>query len=454
MNNNQQGLRSIYLEVENFKNIEKYRIDINGSSLLIVGKNGAGKSTLMQAMMSPMNARVLPLEPIKKGEQAAKIVHQIAGHIDGEYKEYTMEIYFSEKNKKGRLVVKNEKGETISSPATIIKNIIGNVSFDVTGWLNAKPAEKLKMIKNLTGNGKKIDVIVNNIKELKEERKKKSDKADELKAVMNNHEFSKEQVQKYSKPVPIEPIQAELSEIGQAQNAWDDIKNQVNGFYQSINNCEGNITSNRQQINSLYAEIKRIQDQIASCENNIKHQESEIVRHKENIAVGEQWLSENTRASVEDINLKLGEAMAHNEKHNRILILQNQHRDMTKLVEEVNNLDVKINICENEKMSLIENSQLPIKGLSFNDEEMFINGLPLDDSQVNTASLWDISVDIAMAMNPNYKGIFLPDGSMFDRGTLKAIIEKIEQRGYFAICEIVDFNEGDLHVEFAEKVLN
>jgi hypothetical protein len=51
--------------------------------------------------------------------------------MQGEYVEYTVEWFFSTKSQKGRMVVTDINGNVMPSPATMIKSLIGNVSFDV-----------------------------------------------------------------------------------------------------------------------------------------------------------------------------------------------------------------------------------------------------------------------------------------------------------------------------------
>ena len=83
-----EGLKSLSLDIDNFKSIDKMIVEIGGRSLLIIGKNGAGKSSFIQAMMSPLNSKMLPSEPIKKGQERAKISHKIGGVLNGQYEEY------------------------------------------------------------------------------------------------------------------------------------------------------------------------------------------------------------------------------------------------------------------------------------------------------------------------------------------------------------------------------
>lgn len=441
-----EGLHSDYIEAENFQGLGKIRIDINGKSLLFIGKNDSGKSTLIRIMQSPMDTKQLPPDPIKKGEEHAKIVHKISGVINGEHKEYIMEMYFSQKDKKGKLVIKNEKGEILKAPATLIKSIIGNVSFDPRQWLNDPKAKKHETIKRISGVGDKVDEINAKIKALKDERKAKNDRAEDLRGSLKNHEFTQEEINKYSVQIDTAPLTQEMSAIGQKQNNWDSVSNQVNGFRQNEKNAHAG-------IQNAENEISRLKQAIVAQEQIMNQHKIDLSVAQENIAKGEDWMNRVIRPSVDDINSRINDAMVHNEKYARIGMLGNQQREMLKLLEEVEAWTSNINTLEEQKVDVISKSQLSIPGLTYTDEDLFIDGLPLDDKQINTARLWEIGIEVAKALNPMYKGIFLPDASLLDKSTFRRILQKIEKDGYFGIFEMVDFNEGPLHVEYAETIL-
>jgi dihydrodipicolinate synthase/N-acetylneuraminate lyase len=63
-----------------------------------------------------------------------------------------------------------------------------------------------------------------------------------------------------------------------------------------------------------------------------------------------------------------------------------------------------------------------------------------------------VGVDIAMALNPGLKTIFLHDGSLMDHEALKTIVKKIENNGFQAIIECVSESE-DVEVRFTETEL-
>ena len=445
-----EGLYSLSLDVENFKNIDKIVVDIGGRSFLFLAKNGGGKSTLIQAMMSPMDKKVLPSEPIKEGEERARITHKIGGNINGVYQEYTMDLYFTQGDKKGRLVITNEKGETIKSPATMIKSIIGNVSFDVTKWLNDEKKKKLETIKALTGKSVDIDIINKKIGEVKEKIKYKKIRANELEGAVNNHEFTPEEIEKYSDPIDISEYQAVMASISKNQGVWDGINNKLVQFRNDKIAAGKNIEKIAEEKIRL---TKAYHEAIAIQEEALKSESESIVKIDTNISNGEKWLENNARPSIDIVNAQINDAVAHNQKHERIGYLATQRREMIAAKQEVDVLGQEIEKMEIARNTLISTSQLPIKGLRFTDEEIFLNDIPLEEGQVNTAKLMEISIDIAIALNPNYKGIFIQNGNLFDKENIKKIVDKIEDAGYFAVIEMVSYEGNDLEVRFTETEL-
>jgi len=447
MSESKEGLRSIHLELENFKNITKKIVNIEGKSMIFIGRNESGKSTLIQAMSGPMNNKLLPSEPVKKGESHARISHTIGGILNGEEKVYIMDMYFTDKSQKGKLSITNEKGEIMKSPSTLIKSIIGNVSFDITQWLNDEKKKKLETLKQLTGKGKEIDSVNMEISELKALRKKKSDRADDLEATLKNHEFTPAEIELYSEPSDLSLIQSEMKIVADNQKQWDDVYNKVESFKTDVARSNGLIAKTEVEINELEEKLHALRERIA-------FEKGEVLKNDQNIRTGAEWLQNVPRPSMEEANKKMSEAISHNEKHYRIGILGTQQKEMIKVKSESEKLKTDIEVKTNERNQIIASSQLSIPGLSFTDEEIFIDGLPLEEEQINSARLIDIGVDVAISMNPNLKIIFIKDGSLLDSKHLKIIVDKIEKNGYQAIIEMVDFEGGELECKFTEEALS
>jgi len=447
-----EGLYFKNIDIENFKNISKTVIDIGGRSILILGKNGAGKSSFIQALMSPLDTKIRPSQPIKEGEERSTISVTLAGVLGGEPKEYVLDLYFTPGDMKGRLVITNDKGETIKSPATFVKGLIGNVSFDVTKWLNESKEKKLSTLKQLTGCGVAIDEINVAVKELKEKKKAKKERVEELQSVLKNHGYSSEDVDKYSNPVDLLPIQGEMQAVSKNQQGYDGVVAKVKEFEKDKETSVGNIFRGETEMGRLNDEIIRLQGLQKEEQNKIILEKEKIEKCKENITKGNEWLSARTRPEIQAVSDKQNEAIKHNEHHTIITGHAEKQREMLSMKGELDKLGDSIALKEKERNDLISSSQLPVPGLSFDDSEIFLDNLPLEEGQINTARLWDVGVDIAIALNPGLKVIFLHEGSLMDKENMKSIVDKIENKGFQAVVEIVS-ESNDLEVKFAETEL-
>ncbi len=452
MRNSKEGLTFKYAKGVDFKNIPLIEVDINGKSFIIMGKNGAGKSSFIQLLLSALDTKIRPLQPVRAGEEKGSATVILSGEVGGKYKEYTIDWYFTVNDGKGRIVVTNMEGETVKSPATFIKSLIGNVSFDVTRWLNESKEKKLTTLKQLTGCSDKIDEINLIIKDLKEKKKFKSQRVEEIQAVLKNHGYSPEEVDKYSNPVDLVPIQTEMNEVGKQQQTYDGVVVQVQEFRDMQVKCAGYITKSEAEIDRLGEEIKRLQALQQEEKKAIEGYNADIEKYKTNVEKGEKWIASKVRPSIEAVSEKLNEAIVHNEHFNKIQVHAGQQKEMLAAKTELDGIASKILVEEKKRNDIVSSSQLPIPGLSFDDEQIYLDSLPLEEGQINKARLWDVGVDIAIALNPGLKTIFLHDGSLFDKEHMKAIIEKIENKGFQAIIEVVK-SKGDLEVEFTEKFL-
>lgn len=439
-------LKYLSLEIENFKNIDKKIIDIGGKSLLVMGKNGSGKSSLIQALLSPMDTKIIPSEPIKSGESRSTISVKIGGTMAGEQKEYTLDMYFTPSNNKGRLVVTDENGENVKAPATFIKSLIGNVSFDVTAWLNDDKKKKLETIKKLTGVYEEVDAINNKIDGIKESRKYKKQRAEDLDAIVKGSGFSRVDIDKYSKVIDLKPLQQELELLSAKNKQYNEIELKVKGFKSEVVSINAKIESSKSEIERLKALIEK--ESVSIIDNQLL-----ITKNQENIAKGVNWLENNKPSDGADINAKINEAIVHNEKCSTVSSLFEKQKELIGIKEDIDAQNNNIEKLEKERSNVMSKSQLPIKGLTFTNNDIFLDGIPLEEGQVNTAKIFDVGVEVAMAINPNLKTIFLHDGSLFDKDSLKSIVEKIESKGYQAIIEIVDYEGGDLEVKFTEEEL-
>jgi len=444
----QDGLTFFRVELENFKNLSKKIIDIGGKSILIVGGNGTGKSTLLDALLSGLDVKMRPSKPIKEGETHASISTTLKGTINGEPKEYIIDLYFSPKHQSGRLKVTDINGEDVKNPAGFIKGLIGNASLDIMSWMTDKKEKRLEKIKNLTGIAKELDAINVSIEEKKTLRKNKKERAEEMEAILKNHEYSQADIDKYSETIDLTPLQEELKAVSTNQEKWDSVKNKVIGFEREVSQLNQSADKGRAEIKRLEA---LIENEKVRVHESVFSEEGLLTK----ITQGNDWLAKVPRPSSDTISDKMIQANAHNEKVSQIANLAEKNKEMIKSKSEALDLDAEIKNLEGLRSDKISKSQLPIPDMTFDNDNIYLKGIPLEDGGVNTAGIMSVAVKMAIyqAQKSNLKNIFIQDASMFDKHSLKEAVQDIESNGMRAIIELVDWDGGALEVKFTETEL-
>lgn len=441
--NDQEGLRFTHLEVENFKQIDKKVVNINGRSFLITGPNEVGKSTLIQALLSGLDSKQAPTVAIKTGEQKASTKVKIGGVINGEPREYTLEMYYTPKNQKGRLVLLDEKLEQVKSPKAVLDSLIGDISFDIFKFLKDSKPKQIKVLKELSGVSIEIDKLDAERKKIYDERTFLNRKIEENEAVMNNHGFSQDEIELYSEKINIDPIQEELNSISTKITNYNTTKSKTEQFKKDAERFDADAKKKQNEIDELMAKIEALKTGISQDERD---SEQAWANH----AKGEAWLKDRVEPSATEVSGRLSEANAHNEKHNKINELQEKQKALLADKQTAQKMSDDIAAIDDKKTSIIKKSKLPIKGLTFTDEDILYNGLPMEEGQINTQTLIDIGFEISMALNPNLRVVFLHEGSLFDQKSLNTLIKKCKDRGYQLIAEIVA-DTSDMEIKFTEE---
>lgn len=443
-----EGLRFLKAEMENFKDVSKKIVDIDGRSLIVFGGNGEGKSTFIQALTSPLDVKTRPSMPIKTGETHSSISVTLGGSVNGEKREYILELYFSPKNSTGRLVVTDMEGAKLPNPAGFIKGLIGQVSLDVMSWVSDTKEKRLQKLKDLTGISKELDVLNIDIKAKKSEKSKKKERAEDLEAILKNHNFSQEEIDKYSSPIDLLVLQTEMTTISASQDKFDAAIQKIKDIKKSISNNDEIIVKSTDEINRLKVLILSEETKIANA--SVANVDL-IVKSQ----AADKWLETAIRPSSAEISQRMVDANIHNEKCNSISVLASQSKEMMKYKDEVMVSDTDIKKLEKLRSDKIASSQLPIEHLTFDDEEIYYKGIPLEKGDVNTATLIDVSIQMAIHQlkKSNLKCIFIHDASLLDKNTMKKIVNEIEANDIQVIAEVVDWNAGEMQVKFTEDIL-
>lgn len=117
--------------------------------------------------------------------------------------------------------------------------------------------------------------------------------------------------------------------------------------------------------------------------------------------------------------------------------------DLAEAEREVEALTGQIQASDNARQTLIARADLPVEGLSFDDERVTFNGVPFQ--QASSAERLKVSVAMAMALNPDLRVITIRDASLLDDDSKRALVDMATEHDYQIWYEVVG-KAGDLGV--------
>jgi hypothetical protein len=451
MTNNNEGLKVVFAEVQNFKGVTHQVLELDGKSAWLIGGNGKGKSSLIDALLSTVDSQYIPSQPIKDGEDRGVINIKLAGTNNGKDEEYEISITFTPSMRTGRVKLKHNGQEITRAPKDMLKSIFGKISFDIYEFISSPKKEQVKTLKVLTGAEEKLNSIDFTIQSEREEYRRISKNLEDSKAVnkRENRPFNDDDIIKYgSSTVDENAVMMELSSIEAESKKWNDNYNKVMVVKNEYENNKNSALRSEQAMEDISRQMQELEAKLKIHEK--QHDESlmKMNESKDKLERGEAWLQRNPKPSSEAVLAKLSEAKKHNQMHSIISEYKKRQDNILSMQAAVDEMKDKISKLEKSKVDIIANSQLPVAGLSFTDDDITLNGIPLD--QVNTATKLDIAVSVSMAMNKKLKLVMIREGSLFDIPHLKDVLYRLHDAGFQYIVEWVDPEGGELEIKYEE----
>lgn len=482
--NTQEGLKIISAELKNFQSLEHKLVEIQGRSIVVIGKNGGSKSALLRAIQSPLNSKIIPQKAIKQGEKSAYVKLKIKGIVpgDSEEKEFEYRIDFDSKNQKGKITVKDEDGNEVRTRG-IQKDIIGDVSFDVDEFIRlgmtnsgsksqAGVREQVEILRQFLSKEEKTTLNALDL-EYKERYEQRTDVNKEIKSLevklKDFSSFSEEDIKRYAedRSEELKKAQEEMGNISELAVKYEKAKAYKAQLEKEMGSQELNLKE-FPLIKSFKEEMKKsgidfriasselldIVDEINSYQEELEKTEVAFEKNKEMLEKTNKWLETNEEPKAEELKKKLEELNTHQEKFKEVDQFHKMYKEKEAKEKESEKISKRLKAILEEKKQVFEDSTMPVKGLSFDEDGVYYKGLPFDGDHHPSSHIIAVGVKLAMAMNPNLRCVFIKDGSLFDKNTFAGVLKFIEKEGYQLFIEMVDWNAKDeVSVEYAEEFI-
>lgn len=399
------------LKVINFKNIQNLEIAPMGNSLTLKGKNGAGKSAVIQAVEWALRGkRALPEGAMKIGEDKTEVVFENDDFI------------ITRTWTRGRapsVSVRDKKGMIFPSPQKMLDEIVSNLSFDPTEFLIMSEADQVKALKALIDSEGAISGMEAELAKAKENR-----------LVLGREVRRLEEVVKdlpYYPDAPEQEVSSEklLDAFTQAQE-----DHRVYREYQeTIDNCDNRISHIKAEIAKLEQELQRVETE-----------KSTTIQLKDALASKLPDMEEAKQAfqSADELNNKVRANKVKLEKSDELADYTERHEYWNGEVDRI----------KGEIEKAIRSSDIPVKGLTFTDDKLYLEGRPFIDC--SAGERLEASLRISMALNKGLKMIAVKNGSLLDEARQAQVMKFAKQNGFQVIMEIVDTGAIEVIIEEEE----
>lgn len=407
-------MKIIELISENVKRIKAVKIQPDSNIVNITGKNAQGKTSVLDSIWFALGGEKATKdcpEPIRKGQKKASVSLDLG--------EMVVTRTWSMGDKSKLEIYSKEDGSKISSPQTLLNNLVGSLSFDPLEFTKKDDKEKfdtLLSIAQLEENPKLID---KEIKELMDERKLKNKEVDKLKAQVDNLPKHKDAPEE---EVNASGIMKEIQEANQTLTSNNTKRSNLERLRNDLDTYKKDRVRILKEIEDLQKELTGIDACIEQTTQKGKELKAEVVT-----LIDPDFEALHTKlTNVEDMNRKVWENKKWKEAEKAHYQAQIESDTITE--------DIKA--LREKKVKVLESAKFPIDGLSFEDDIVTFNGVPF--SQCSSAEQLKISLAMAMAINPELKVIRIMDGSLLDSDNMKVIEEMAKEKDYQIWIEKVD----------------
>jgi hypothetical protein len=305
--------------------------------------------------------------------------------------------------------------------------MLGTISFDVVeNFLRRKKNEQIELLKTLSGKKRELDM-------LDVERKRVYDERTEVNRQAVTHEGK-----------------LKGQELGEMLSPID-----TSAIYDKMNGLSEEIGLYSKAERGVQERIDKIEDNTSAIEDyrkKIEQLEAENISLAKEIEKGKAWLKGREKPTLDQYSEQLKNAEEHNAKYRTQQALIEEHKALQSLKKNSKALTEKLQDIDREKAEILSNSQLPVEGLSFDDDGVYLDGLPFEEGQINTARIYEVGFHIFRALGSNFRVMKL-DMNAMDKDTFERIMD-LAGDDIQVIFERVgwDVEEG-VEIKFTEELL-
>jgi len=387
-------MKLISLKGQNFMKLKAVDIVFDSSGTFrMIGKNGAGKTAVLKLIRMILSGkREMPTMPVRVGEQVAlgeltlgdeskTIIAKVTVTPDGGY----------------QLVCTNKDGSVYRKPQTLLNDLIGSISFNPAKLMDMDN----KSLRELLFKMADLD-----LSDIDAEIKRLEDERQSVGRDVSGRQKQIDSLVKYDAPDEEISLSALAEEIKQAHDHNMEVEraqSEINGIRDKIQECDNNIEDAKAQIAKWQTYLEQVSGQKAQHEKSVAEKAKNMP-----VMIDTSVLSAKMQ-TAEETNAKI----RHNKTRQALVeAFEKDHQAFAALTQQIKDLKAQ-------KSQRLSEATFPVDGLEFKDDEIYYEGLPLDQDSGSGKLLR--CTKICAAMNPTLRAVIIDDAEKILAPNMQAL---------------------------------
>jgi chromosome segregation ATPase len=459
------------LELLNFQVIEKFEADFSGSVYFVTGDNELGKSTLLKAIGALLTGK---RDDVLRNGSSKGFAKMVVGD-DGE--EFDVSLSFTEANPRGTLTIKQKTTGLQTSNVSMLQRIFGYQDFDAVEFLRwSETAEgrrkQIEVVKSLLKPEvrTRIEQIDTEVAELKSERTGVNRDVKTFAAICKT---AREQLEpgdedKYVSPVDVSSLMERQSKNAQLIEKAKTVRSMLAQRTEQLSKIPerkeavkvGRLAADKTYEEAVARAKAAYERDVENAKKDLEQKrkfldnESELIERERadwetKKANAEGWLATYEASNPEktDIPALLEKAEEHNKRYGLVAQYREKKAQYDAVREKADQMDARIAGLLEERAGIIANAELPLEGLSFNEDGLELNGVPFVPGKVSDSQTMEVAAKLVIACNPKVKVFRIARGESLGAKRLETIVGIARKNGYQGFIENVVRGQEEMRVE-------
>lgn len=420
-------LTIVGLKAENFKRLRAVSIHPAPTGLVeIRGKNGHGKSSVIDLIWAALGGkRAAPQKPIHEGSEDSDISLDLG--------DLMIRRRWTDPSDptKSSLVVENPDGARYQSPQALLDKLTGRF-VDPVRFAEMTDTERAKEVLGMVDLG--ID--------LEESRGREAAAQDVRRDLGREERALREQVEALRAEAQDAPSErVDVAELLEEMRAAQEHNAQQAQLDRTAERARREAEEATERVTRCDDEIERLEQELTSQRARRAEFANAAQVAANESEEAEQVLMQFEVKSTDDLQKRIEDAGALNEKHSAAQRLAEREQELTSKAQEHEDADATVQEIRAERREALEQVKFPVEGMGYDADAgvLTLNGHPFDNA--SQAEKLKASAELAMAKSPRIQVIFARNGSLLDADHKAMLAELVEKKKWQFFLEVVDDNE-------------